>query len=453
MHLTIGSDSALGQPIDAAGICDCRHIRQRLVIARVFLKNSPIVLLGEAACALDRECERARMLAAAGSGRAPSSVLVGESPLPKGVGPSDANVVSIIPHDDGRHPPWLDPPGPLAGRRRWTSRANHVSLLARLPAPLENPLSAKLDFTRPLESRTAAAPTVRRPIRLRYWLEYAALRSFDAFTRALPLEVAARFSGRLWGVIVPHLSRHRRADRHLAAMMPELSVAERRRILHAMWRNLGQTFLETLQIDRILAEPDRIELDASCREIMRRTVAEGGIVASAHMGNWELAAAPFAAAGGRGVYRPLSNPLVDAYLFKIREPFYKGGLLAKGDGAARGLASHARRGAPIGQMADLHNASGVRVPFFGRLAPSTPTPALLARRYDRPLFAVVLVRVATCRFQMQAVEIEVPHSDDRAADIREATAKIQSVFEGWIRRWPEQWTWAHSRYEFKNLAS
>ena len=320
-------------------------------------------------------------------------------------------------------------------------------------------MSAKFDAVEAPEPGAKASPGsyalrpasyARRVLGLRRRLEYAALRGFAVAMRALPLEFGSCFCGWLWGAFAPHLSRQRRADRHLAAMMPELSAAERQRILLAMWRNLGQTFAEALQLDRIAAEPDRIELDARCREIVRRTVAEGGIVAGAHLGNWEAGAAPFAAAGGRhvGVYRSMTNPLVEVYFLKIREPYYKGGLLAKGDGAARGLARQARQGGPILQMADLRDETGVPAPFFGRLAPSTPAPAMLARRFGRPLFAVAIVRVATCRFRMQAVEIEVPRSGDRAADIRNATAKIQSTFEGWIRRWPEQWMWARNRYEY-----
>ena len=314
-------------------------------------------------------------------------------------------------------------------------------------------MSAKFDVVEAPESGAKAppVPSAQKLLWLRRWLEYVALRGFVAVMRVLPLEAASRFSGWLWGALAPHLSRQRRADRHLAAMMPELSAAERKRILVAMWRNLGQTFAETMQLDRIAAEPDRFELDASCREIVRRTVTEGGIVASAHLGNWEAAAAPFAAAGARGVdvYRPVANPLLNAYLLKLRAPYSKGGLLAKGDRAARDLAHHVRSGGPIGHMADLRDDTGVPVPFFGRLAPSTRAPATLARRFGRPLFALVLVRVATCRFRMHAIEIEVPHSDDRTADIRNATAKIQSAFEGWIRRWPEQWMWAHNRYEYE----
>jgi len=296
------------------------------------------------------------------------------------------------------------------------------------------------------ETRTPVARTAARLLR---WLEYAALRGLDGVARVAPLEVASRLNGWLWSAVAPHVSRHRRAERHLAAMIPQLSAAERRRILLTMWRNLGETFIEGLQADRFAAQSDRIELDPPCREIVRRTVAEGGIIACAHLGNWELATIPLAAAGARhvGVYRRVANPLIDAYLLRKRAPYFAGGLLAKGDGAARGLMRHARQGGSIGIMADQRDLGGVLVSVFGLPAPSTPFPATLARQFGRPLFAVALLRVGTCRFRMQAVEIKVQRTEDRGADIRDATAQTQSVFEGWIRRWPEQWMWAHNRYE------
>ena len=74
-------------------------------------------------------------------------------------------------------------------------------------------------------------------------------------------------------------------------------------------------------------------------------------------------------------------------------------------------------------------------------------PAMLARQYRLPLFAVCLVRVGPARFRMEACEIEVSRTGDRAADIGAATAQTQRVFEAWIRQWPEQWMWAHRRYD------
>lgn len=292
--------------------------------------------------------------------------------------------------------------------------------------------------------------TAAQRVGLRFRLEYYALRGFDWLARALPLEVAAGLGGAVWRGIGPLLGRHRRADRHLAAMMPEMSADARRRILRAMWRHLGQTFVEALQLDRIAGAPDRISVGASQRAVVRRTVEEGAVIALLHLGNWEAAVLPLAAEAGSshaGVYRRANNPLVDGYLLAARSPYYKGGLFAKGQSAARGLLRQARRGGSLGVMADLRDGGGVHVPLFGRPAPSTPLPAMFARQFGKPLFAACLVRVGTCRFRLETAEVEVSRTGDRAADILATTARVQAVFEGWIRRWPEQWMWAHRRYD------
>ncbi len=284
---------------------------------------------------------------------------------------------------------------------------------------------------------------------LRFRLEYAALRAGIVIARALPFEAAVRIGGWLWFAFAPHLSRHRRADRHLAAMIPAYSAAERARILREMWRNLGQTFVELLLLDRLVAEPDRVAMDATCQTLLRRTMDEGAIVVSLHLGNWEASVVPLFAAGARhaAVYRHATNPLVDSYLLGSRSRYYRDGLFAKGDAAARALLRRAREGKSCGIMADLRDNSGLEVPLFGRSAPSTSFPAMLARRFHRPLFAVGVVRTGVARFRMEATEIAVQQTGDRDADIRAATARTQEVFEGWIRRWPEQWMWAHRRYD------
>ncbi len=294
----------------------------------------------------------------------------------------------------------------------------------------------------------AADPGRSALVRLRHGLEYAGLRAVDWLYRALPLEFAARLNGGLWSAIARHSSRHRRAARNLAAMMPELSAQRREAILRAMWRHLGATFLEGLQLDRLAAEPERIELDETTQTILRRTVAEGAIIVCPHLGNWEASVLPLAAVSAQhmGVYRRAQNPLIDAYLYAIRKTYFGGGLLAKGDAAARGLLRQARQGRSLGFMADLRDINGVAVAFFGRPAPSTPLPAALARQYGRPIFAVCLVRLAPARYRLEAVEIPVARGGDREGDISATTARVQQAFEAWIRQWPEQWMWAHERY-------
>jgi KDO2-lipid IV(A) lauroyltransferase len=146
------------------------------------------------------------------------------------------------------------------------------------------------------------------------------------------------------------------------------------------------------------------------------------------------------------VYRRLKNPFSEAYLLSLRQSLYPSGLFEKGQGAARDLLRQARAGNSVGIMADLWDDGDCLVPFFGRLAPSTIMPALLARQFNRPLFAMSVIRNGRTRFFMQVTEVTVERTTDRKADIDHMTARVQSIFEGWIRQSPEQWMWAHKRF-------
>jgi Kdo2-lipid IVA lauroyltransferase/acyltransferase len=42
--------------------------------------------------------------------------------------------------------------------------------------------------------------------------------------------------------------------------------------------------------------------------------------------------------------------------------------------------------------------------------------------------------------------VEIPHTDDHAADAIAGTAALQAQFEAFIRQAPEQWMWAHRKW-------
>lgn len=282
---------------------------------------------------------------------------------------------------------------------------------------------------------------------LRNGLEYAAFRSVAALARALPVEVASSLSGRLWRFVAPRLSRHRRALMHLAAAFPDKDRAELEAIARAMWDNLGRTFAEAFHLaefaggDRLVFEDEGVLAALKARK-------GGAVFCSLHSGNWELAAIGGALAGldVAGVYQKIKNPHVDAFVTRQRAPFYPGGLLAKAPETAAALMRHARKGGAVALLADLRDRKGEPALFFGRPAPSTTFPALLARGLDLPLYAVRVRRVGGARFRLAVEEVAVPRSDDRRADVAAATQALQSIFERFVRQTPEQWMWAHRRW-------
>ena len=281
---------------------------------------------------------------------------------------------------------------------------------------------------------------------LKYRFEYAAFRAVGGLLRLLPVEAASRLSGLGWRLIAPLLHRHQRALGNLHIAFPEKSAREIDAIARAMWANLGRTFAESFHLDEF-REPGRIVVENSAA-VSAFNARGGGVICAPHLSNWELNAVELVRRGAKAaaIYQRVKNPLVNAFVLSQRRPLYPGGMHEKSNTAPRAMLRHARAGGTVVMLTDLRDAGGVAVPFFGRPAPSSPFAAIIARRLGVSLAVTCLVREADARFRMKFEEIAVPVTDDRDADILEATARIQAAFERFVRAHPEQWMWAHRRW-------
>ena len=290
---------------------------------------------------------------------------------------------------------------------------------------------------------------------LRYRIEYGLLRIIVLLVRLVPIDVGANISGMVWRLIAPHNWRHQRALENLAIAFPEKSVRERQKIALAMWENLGRVMAETMQIDRIIAEPERIKIADEQIFARYRDKLGPAIGVTLHTGNWELAIWPFTVAGNNpaAVYRTIKNPYIDSYLRKTRRALYPGGLLgrgrsrAEGQNTARLIMDFVRQGGRLGLVCDLHNRTGLPVPFFGRPAPSVTVPAIIARRVGARIWMGRCLRLGKkSRFQIDWKELKVPRGCNHAEDVKWITAEMQKQFETWIREVPEQWMWSNRRW-------
>ncbi len=292
---------------------------------------------------------------------------------------------------------------------------------------------------------------------LRYRLEYGVLRLLIGIVRLFPIDVAGTISGKMWRLIAPHNRRHKRALANLECAFPDKTPAERERIARAMWENLGRVMAETMNIDRILKEPDRLHITNG--HVIQRYKDKMGpvLIVTMHMGNWELGMWPITLAGVRpaGVYRLVKNPYVDRYLRAQRKDLYPGGLFGSrraagnegGQKTARLIMDYVRQGGRLGFISDLYDAQGIAVPFFGYPAKSMPIAAMIARRVGARIWIGRCVRIGkrAC-FDVNVNELRIPRTANQAEDIRAITAAIQRHFEVWIREAPEQFMWSNRRW-------
>jgi KDO2-lipid IV(A) lauroyltransferase len=280
-------------------------------------------------------------------------------------------------------------------------------------------------------------------------LEAFGFRLVAGFARLLPVDFASALSGTIWRAIAPWLRRDKRAMKQIAMALPDIPKQERRQILNRMWRNLGRNFGEAFHLDRINADPTRINLKASAETLERLKTLDKLVVVSLHTGNWEIASLAFAQATSipvTGIYQRLKNPIVDAEVSAMRQRFYPLGLFPKGKDALVKMIRTIKNGAAAALLADLRDYRGVSVPFFGHPAPSSTIPAIISLSQEAPILIGRVIRKQGVHFDCEFELMHFEPSGDRDADVVVLTAQIQAQFERWIREYPDQWMWAHRRW-------
>jgi lipopolysaccharide heptosyltransferase II len=105
-----------------------------------------------------------------------------------------------------------------------------------------------------------------------------------------------------------------------------------------------------------------------------------------------------------------------------------------------------RSGGGIGVLSDQHAGDhGLWTPFFGKLASTSPLPALLAKRTRAALIAAGVYTIGPARWRLVFTERFDPPKED--ASVATLTSEINQIIEQQIRVAPEDWFWVHNRWK------
>jgi KDO2-lipid IV(A) lauroyltransferase len=243
---------------------------------------------------------------------------------------------------------------------------------------------------------------------------------------------------------------------NLAAAFPEKSPEEIERILAGVWDNLGRVAAEIAHLDRLwdydLTRRTRgrmLDSDESLERVWRlRDDKKPGLIFSAHLANWELAAVGATAFGldTTVLYRrPNFGAVADA-LIKLRAGSM-GTLVPSGMDAPVKLMRALEAGSHVALLVDQYNVQGVDVTFFGRKTKANPLIARLARNYECPIHGARVIRYPGYHYRLELTDEIVPARDaEGKIDVAGTMQKITDVVEEWVREFPEQWLWVHRRW-------
>lgn len=236
---------------------------------------------------------------------------------------------------------------------------------------------------------------------------------------------------------------------NLRRAYPQMSSAEARRSVRAVFENMAQSIVESMQFVRRYRRGDgwqslyRVEDPALAARILADPRPK--IFVTAHLGSWEVAIQILQRllGGGAGIARRVDNRWLDALVKRLRLD-HPSQWIEKRGGASEAL-KRLKQGESIAMLLDENGGPrGPFVPFFGRPASTRKTPAVLARATGCPIIVGALVRDEASPSPHFLYRLALIEPDDD--DIPATTARITAVFESWIRDTPLQWRWIHWRW-------
>jgi KDO2-lipid IV(A) lauroyltransferase len=280
------------------------------------------------------------------------------------------------------------------------------------------------------------------------WLEYSIARVMLAGLRFLPLPIARAFAnvcGRLLDRLIPKLRRVARIN--LGFAMPELSPGDREQLIDGVFRSIARLLLAIGRFPDIdKSNVHRwIRYEGLEHYLAAKAKGRGVLVATAHLGNWELSAFTHAIMTEpmNVMVRPLDNPYVDC-LVETRRRLSGNKLIVKRDSALT-VVRALKNNEAVGMLIDQNTtaAEGVFVEFFGRQACASVAFAKLAARLEAAVIPGFAFWHEDERRYVLRFYPEMEISGDAQAD----TQRIHTFFEQVIREHPDQWMWIHRRWK------
>lgn len=294
--------------------------------------------------------------------------------------------------------------------------------------------------------------------RIRNWFEYLGACLALFLVRILPVRCMLALARGLSGLAFAILRRRRAvAMGNLLKTGVAGSPREAGRIGRRSFGSLAQTVVESVVVPRLLADPAsarrvKLAVDAPPATVAALNDSSRGIIlVSAHLGNWELAAKVCSRFKPvTGIARRMDNPYVQRLMDSrgIRSGMRT---IDKHDANPMKIVRVLKRCEMLAILVDQHASgdSACTVDFLGLPARSYTTPATLQRLTGATIIVGAAIRNGPLDFTLHFSE-PMRYGLGKAstdADIAAATQDIADTLSAFIRKWPEQYLWAHRRWK------
>jgi Kdo2-lipid IVA lauroyltransferase/acyltransferase len=283
---------------------------------------------------------------------------------------------------------------------------------------------------------------------------YGVVRLLVCIIQAMPIETAQSAAGFLaWLLADVFKVRGRVVDDNLVHAFPELTPADRRRLVRRMWEHLLVMVVEIAHAPRKIHDTnwrDYVRLHGEGPLLRLLLEDRPTLVTTAHFGNFEVAGYVLALLGFKShtVARTLDNPYLDRFVNRFRGA--TGQYIIPKNGGYDQILDVLSDGGTMTFLADQYaGPKGCWVQFFGRPASAHKAIALLAMEHQAPVVVSYARRIGRpMHFELSTYAVADPRAGgEEFASVRALTQWYTSRLEEIIRRQPDQYWWLHRRWK------
>ncbi len=236
---------------------------------------------------------------------------------------------------------------------------------------------------------------------------------------------------------------------NLACTFPQKSASEIDAIARQVYRNQAENVIEMLRLPTIKKAEDAAQLiDVDGRDVLAKTRdrKKGGVLVSAHFGNWELLgmAAGLLMHPLTLVVRPMKNHAIDSMINDWRT-MHGNRIIYDAQALREGL--RALHNGEILTILGDQSGGSFFTEFLGRRTTVFLGPAYFALKAEVPLFVAMCRRTGDGRYIVECEEIDMTGLGTAKADVEELARRYTRMFEHFIYQYPEEWFWLHNRWK------
>ncbi len=220
------------------------------------------------------------------------------------------------------------------------------------------------------------------------------------------------------------------------------------------FRSMGKSMIE---LAYFLAHPqwvlDRVSIEGKEHLDAAMAKGKGAVAVTAHFGNFPLLMLRCAKEGYETncIMRPIRDEKLEKFLYKKRK-----------DAGFKTIYAIPRKQCVVNSLKALRkkelifipldqnfgSGGGVHVDFFGQQAATATGPVVFALRTGAPILLTFIIRQPD---DTHKIVVEPPFELEEGVDendtIHRNIAKLTSIIERYIRKYPHEWGWMHRRWK------